>query len=852
MAIGDQNGLVLYLGQWISYSDYLVRSGQLKTFNDNNAPVYSTNNPNNPFETAPTPQPAYQPQPLNDNNVTVTPSGDASKPFATTEQKPEYPTRTNTNDLNILDAAVMDNGDIAFQAGLNKDEQIMGMIAYDSTLSRSNLTYRQKQQLRDYVKTHPEATPLKRTADERIAYYNKYGMAVYEGSEERDPFAAGDSLNAGGAKAQQQADADKGMDPSGLIIPFGYGGMGQVALLTPDTMVYPVTGDVATVYPQKIPLTMTEDPRSGMYALDFTGDIADNIYFDPVSKKFYDRYVDKPTPFIGLLDSRYLMGSDSGAKVVTDIIKNNEKSILGNPLNADWVKSNIAPPKVGPPSISVGVDELMSTPTESSQSQTKIDNAPGMDYSNPANIFKGLGAVGLIALDVAERKIGELGNNPMFQAVTNNLDLSAGRRPGFTRSAVLGGLDAIAMTGTAAPIIVGAVGYEGAGLLTNPGPTTEALKAGLVVGVPSIADTFYKNFKSDPVRAGVGIGGTLIASKVVTPKIGVPEGFVQGNKALLADTTGAVGRNTLKMELKPVNEMPVIDLSKLGPDAIKMADAFTGMSQSGKVATRIAARDAMAERSLGFIKSNNEVTSLLGSRIAARDAMAARQIAAVKGEYQAGLLGDFSKNINRNVAKVGFNSKVADLLPFMSPGVVAKVITERNNRANTRTGYNIPMPNIGIAVPSRGVKQSAPVINISGLFNFTPPKQDAPPKVKQDDYTIPAPFNWTPPKNDTPPKQDAPPKNTPPDNFMPIPPWFRPTPPGPGNRDPTPKIRSPSTMADPFKIKPSKRLGTYTYRNNPEKLLGAISGPVISMPKVSSSRKGKKNRGKNRGIFGLI
>lgn len=69
----------------------------------------------------------------------------------------------------------------------------------------------------------------------------------------------------------------------------------KAAVIDPDMTVYPVTPDVVTIYPANIPLSAEIDPRSGYYALGYEGTLQPNIYYDPLTKKFYNRFITAPT-----------------------------------------------------------------------------------------------------------------------------------------------------------------------------------------------------------------------------------------------------------------------------------------------------------------------------------------------------------------------------------------------------------------------------------------------------------------------------------------------------------------------------------------------------------------------------
>jgi hypothetical protein len=326
MALGESNK-VLYNGQWVTYEEYWKATGTgpysftdknatyspaPTQFVDNNKPVVSTNNPNNPFETVKDNTPASE-QKAADNGF--------------------------SEDLQILRATRQDNGEIAFQVAASKEANNLGVITQYGNTKTSNLTARQKAQLEAYIKAHPE----QQTApSKKIKYYNAYGMPVYDGEQDpldltkSDPFASGDQ-----SLAETQQDDVTNSAP--LVITFGYAGKDQsMGLLMPDTMVYPITNDVKTIYPSKIPLSMEEDPRNGLYAVGFEGTVQNVIFLDPGTGKFYSKFLSKPTPAYDIaVFSRDSLGMKSGTEFVNAEINEHETEILLNPLNKDWVKNNV-------------------------------------------------------------------------------------------------------------------------------------------------------------------------------------------------------------------------------------------------------------------------------------------------------------------------------------------------------------------------------------------------------------------------------------------------------------------------------------------------------------------------------
>lgn len=789
MTLGqDTQNRVYWQGELITYQEYLIRTGQYKPPLVTDLPSSTTiKNAYSPggvgfvpgatvrYDTVIAPDPNSPTMP---GNVTPTPTtAKTDKPL--NDGKP----------LEIMRAVKQDNGDIAFQLQAGRDAQLAGILSTYNVASRSKLTVAQRQQLEEYIKAHPEQQFAKRTADEKIAYYNRYGMAVYEGQadplETVDPFVAGDKLNDQGAATQKN-------NGSPLVIPFYYGGATQnMGLLMPDTMVYPMPWDVATVYPQKIPLSMQEDPRSGLYAVGFEGTVQNNIYFDPVSGKFYNRFISSPSRAIDVMSySRDKVGQQSGMDMVNSMISMNEKQIIVNPLNKGWIKENV-------------------TPSLSSQVKDVI-KSHGINAGPNLPEVKNLG----ISPDSPFAK------SVQFPSIGPSVNESV-KKKAYMEASEFGQQFAISMI----PIpgfIAKPIGKVASSII---GKAAAAPVAGKVV-------TGYMDFASRS-PADILRGAKYRVAPPFVPSNDIPTGL----------------RTIQIQQMKPVNEIPTIDLSKMGPNAITMENAFTGMSQSGKVATRMAARDAMADRSLGLIKSNYEVNSLLTSRIAARDAMAARQLANVQGEYQAGLLGNFMANVESASVKNSVNSMVtfelARMLPYLGPGIAGSVITNNRQRQQQQQPYHIPVP---------GISPRAPDVIPSPGFNFINPPVPK-PKPKPDEDTppivIPTPYRPMPEPEPVIPTPRTPAPTPPgPEPFIP---W--PMPPGRGGSrpgpTPTPKIRMPNLMVDPFKVKQSKQRGSYTYKNNPDKLLGAIGATKISMPKIGTSGS-KKGRAKKKGIFGLL
>jgi hypothetical protein len=67
------------------------------------------------------------------------------------------------------------------------------------------------------------------------------------------------------------------------------------AVLDLDMTVYPASAGAGTIYPQNIVFSSEKNPQSGYYAVGFEGTLQPNIYYDPVSKKFYHGFLDEPT-----------------------------------------------------------------------------------------------------------------------------------------------------------------------------------------------------------------------------------------------------------------------------------------------------------------------------------------------------------------------------------------------------------------------------------------------------------------------------------------------------------------------------------------------------------------------------
>jgi len=93
----------------------------------------------------------------------------------------------------------------------------------------------------------------------------------------------------------------------------------KAAVLELEMTVYPPT-DATSIYPANVPLSPEVDPRSGYYAVGFEGSLQANIWFDPVSGKFYDRFLDAPASARDVMAYTPPPGDAGGIVVVQGLI----------------------------------------------------------------------------------------------------------------------------------------------------------------------------------------------------------------------------------------------------------------------------------------------------------------------------------------------------------------------------------------------------------------------------------------------------------------------------------------------------------------------------------------------------
>ncbi len=547
---------------------------------------------------------------------------DTSK-VSTDTTTPLQSTSEANKPLDIYKAVQQDNGDIAFQliAGPNSGGILTSI---DSMNNNKNLTSLQKRQLKEYVKNHPEQQFDKRTADEAptsfsydtgpagsIMLTDSLGISrpavkdingKYVFVDDQDTFEAGDKINENVQNTSSNVmpfimDWQIGYNPYPDSPDYRKPVFHKAAVLTPGMMVYPMSDNPNTIYPQNVPLTRNLDSRSGYYAVGFEGTVQNDIWYDPVSGRFYAIYLDKPTSAADIMEfTPGWAGGYSGAQVMDLLIDSNMSqnvpAVSGSSPAVNNDASDFKLPEYG-----------------------TIDNKGNFISSN-AKTTSGFGwkdvfSTGQNLSDDVRNLYGKFFNTEIGRDWLARQDRFYGFPGGTVSSAVKGEFNALASVTGGTIMAVGAVGALASGQISAQNLTRGATE-GLYVQGYNLA----KGAINNPVETGtellfIGVAG-VAGAKVVGRVAPVSDPMLTGvyrrsffdtvsmsnrAKAMTRDLSADVGPDFSRQASAAFDIMRVADTTKTRNPVSPEPSELVSVPPELKPAIESTFADLMGERS---------------------------------------------------------------------------------------------------------------------------------------------------------------------------------------------------------------------------------------------------------------